>query len=344
MADTIRLPFDATETEIVRALADLPGGGTVILPENRTIAIRSGLRIDVSHRNITLDLNGSTLVKAGDVSVIVGQGEHDDALRVRLGVDGAGNSVATYAARPADLHAGDWVKIIADDKLPGDRFEGNLTSRMGQAMEVLAVSGNTVTFNGALIDQAHYVNNIRASTYHSGEFVVKNGEIVGSQAHPDWNLPLVQLRSVIDAQVENVTVRDGVGRGIGVIDGVNAELTNITAKNLLDGGSAALGIAVSSASSTGTTVRGLYAENVTHAADDDSHRHGAELALYRPLWRRHRHGRGGLGRLRHAQFRLVLAFGIGRRHVRQCDGLRQPRLPDGARHRRRDDGWRRRGQ
>lgn len=270
MADTIRLPFDATETDILQALADLPGGGTVIFPENKTIAIRSGLRIDVADRNIALDLNGSTLVKAGDVSVIIAQGKHDDALKVHLGVDGAGNSVATYAAPPADLQAGDWIKIISDDRLPGDRYEGNLTSRMGQAMQVLGVEGNIVTFNGALIDQAHYVNNIRASTYRSGEIVVKNGEIVGSPRHPDWDMPLVQLRSVVGAQVENVTVRDNVGRGIGVMDGVNAEITGITAKNLLDGSPATLGIAVSSGSSTGTTVRGLYAENVTHAADDDA--------------------------------------------------------------------------
>jgi Ca2+-binding RTX toxin-like protein len=270
MADTIRLPFDATETDILQALAELPGGGTIIFPESKTIAIRSGLRVDAVDRSITLDLNGSTLVKAGDVSVIVAQGGHDDALKVRLGVDAAGNSVATYAAPPADLHAGDWVKIISDDRLPGDRYEGDLTSRMGQAMQVLGVAGNTVTFNGALIDQAQYVNNIRASTYHSGEIVVKNGEIVGSQKHPDWDMPLVQLRSVVDARVENVTVRDNVGRGIGVMDGVNAEMTGITARNLLDGSPATLGIAVSSVSSTGTTVRGLYAENVTHAADDNA--------------------------------------------------------------------------
>ena len=270
MPGTIHLPSDATEADIIEALADLPGGGIIILPENKIITIRSGLQIDVAHRNVTLDLNGSTLRKAGDVSVIVGLGEHGDAVSVKLGANAAGNTVITYAKPQADLAAGDWVKIVSDNKLPGDLPEGNLTTQMGQAMQVLRVDGKTVTFKGALIDQSHYDTNVRASIYGSGELVVRNGEIVGEQKHALWNKPLVQLRSVVDAQVENLTVRDGIGRGISVIDSINAEITNLTAKNLLDGGSAALGIAVSSLSSTGTTVKGLYAEKVTHAADNNS--------------------------------------------------------------------------
>jgi Ca2+-binding RTX toxin-like protein len=270
MAGTIKLPSDATEADIVKAIEDLPNGGTIILPQDKVIAIRSGLDIDVAHRNITLDLNGATLKKAGDVSVITGLGSHDDAASVKLSVNGAGNTVARYAERPEDLKAGDWVKVLSDDRLPGDHMEGKLPTRMGQAMEVAKVEGNVVTFKDALIDQGNYDTNVRASTYRSGELTIKNGDIVGDQKHPGWNLPLVQLRSLVDAQVENVTVRDNVGRGISVVDSVNADLSEVIAKNLLDGGSAALGIAVSSLSSTGTTVSGLYAENITHAADNNA--------------------------------------------------------------------------
>ena len=270
MTGTIHLPSAATEADIIRAIADLPAGGTVVLPENKTITIRSGLQIDVAHRNITLDLNGSMLRKAGDVSVVTGLGESGDAVSVRLGANAAGNTIITYAELPAGLAAGDWVKIVSDDKLPGDRFEGNLSTRMGQAMEVLRVDGKTVTFKGALIDQSHYDTNVRASAYSSGELVVKNGEIVGEQSHALWNKALVQLRSVVDAQVEDLTVRDGIGRGVQVVDSINAEITDLTARNFLDGGSAALAIAVSSVSSIGTTVQGLYAEKVTHAADNNA--------------------------------------------------------------------------
>ena len=270
MTRTIQLPSDATEADIIKALAGLPGGGTIILPENKTISIRSGLDIDVAHRDITLDLNGSTLRKAGDVSVIVGLGERNEAVSVKLDANAGDNTVLTYAKPPADLAVGAWVKIVSDDMLPGARHDGHLPSRMGQAMEVLSIQGNSVTFKGALIDQAHYDTNLRASTYSSGELVVGNGEIVGDLKHPSWNLPLLQLRGVVDAQLETLTVRDNFGRGINVVDSVNAEITNATAKNLLDGGSAALGIGVSSLSSSGTTVKGLYAENVTHAADNNA--------------------------------------------------------------------------
>lgn len=264
---TIQLASNATEADIVRALADLPAGGTLIFPENKTISIRYGLDIDVADRDITIDLNGSTLRRAGDVSVIIGRGEHEDARSVQLGADSNGNAVLTYSSAPHGLQAGDWVKIVSDDRLPGDHLDGNLPSRMGQAMEVTSVDGNTVTFDGALYDQANYRSNLRASAYGSGSLIVKNGEIVGDQQHPTWDLPLLQLRSLIDPQVENLTVRDSFGRGISVVDSIEAELTNITARNLLDGSPSALGIAVSSMSSTGTTVKGLYAENVMHASD-----------------------------------------------------------------------------
>ena len=270
MSRTIQLHADATEADIIRALADLPDGGTIIFPEAKTISIRSGLNIDVTERNITLDLNGSTLRKAGDVSVIIGVGEHDDAASVRLSANGAGNAVVTYSTPPADLAAGDWVKIVSDDKLPGDHLEGSLPSRMGQAMEVLSVAGNTVTFKGALIDQPRYDTNVRASSYVSGELVVTNGDIVGDLRQSSWDMPLLQLRSLVDARVENVTVRDGFGRGINVVDCVDAEITNVAARNLIDGGSATLGIAVSSLSSIGTAITGLYAENVTHATDNNA--------------------------------------------------------------------------
>jgi Ca2+-binding RTX toxin-like protein len=270
MAATIRLASDATEADIIKALADLTSGGTLILPENRTIAIRSGIDIDMSGRDITIDLNGSTLRKAGDVSVITGRGQHDDPVSVKLGMDGGGNTVAFYSKPPEGLSPGDWVKIVADDRLPGDHLDGLLPSRMGQAMEVASVAGNAVTFKGALIDQAHYDSNIRASAYEGGELVIKNGHITGEQDRFWWNMPLVQLRSLVGASVENVTVRDNIGRGISVVDSIDAELTNIIAKNLIDGGSAALGIAVSSLSSIGTTVRGLYAQDVTHAADSNA--------------------------------------------------------------------------
>jgi len=270
MAATIQLTSTATEADIIKALASLKDGGTVMLAKGDSIAISSGLVIDVANRDITLDLNGGTLQKAGNVTVITGVGKHDTAQTVKLGTDAQGNTAITYAKAPAGVVSGSWVKVISDDTLPGDHLDGDNPTRMGQAMEVLRVDGNTVTFKGALIDQWHYDTNVRATSYTSGALVIKNGDIAGDQTHTAWNTPLVQLRSVVDAQISDVTVRDGVGRGINVVDSVNAQITDVTVKNLLDSGSAALGIAVSSLSSSGTTVKGLYAENVTHASDNNA--------------------------------------------------------------------------
>ncbi len=268
MADTIQLASGATENDIIRALDSLRNGGTLILPQNETISISRGLSIDVTHRDITLDLNGSTLAKAGNVTVITGVATHDAAVGVTLGEDASHNTTLTYGHLPDGLTVGSWVKIISDDGLPGDAHDASQTS-MGQALEVESIDGNTVTFKGQLIDQDNYHTNVRASTYQSGELIIKNGDVVGDQTHTSWNTPLVQLRSLVNGQIEDLNVHDGVGRGINVVDGVNNTITDVTVKNLIDGGSAALGIGVSSLASSGTTVNGYYAENVTHAADDN---------------------------------------------------------------------------
>jgi hypothetical protein len=61
LVQDIHLASGATEADIMQALATVESGGTVILPEGETIAISKGLIADISHRDITLDLNGATL-------------------------------------------------------------------------------------------------------------------------------------------------------------------------------------------------------------------------------------------------------------------------------------------
>ncbi len=263
----IRLASGATEADIVQALANMPNGGTLVLPANEIIQIKTGLLVSVTQRDITIDLNGSTLQQAGNVTVISGRGDHAPLQGVSLGADGLGHTMLTYGEMPADLKVGAWVKVVADDVLPGDHLDGTLSTRLGQALQVVAVEGNTVTLGGALNDQALYQTNVRAAAFTSGELTIKNGEIVGDQSQT-WNAPLVQLRNTVSASVEEVTVRDGRGTAISVVNSVNAEVTDAVVKNMLDAGN--LGIAVHSLSSTGTTVQGLFAENVTHAADDNA--------------------------------------------------------------------------
>src|SRR5262245_36951299 len=110
MTTTIQLASGATEADIIRALSSMPAGGTLILPKGETISIKTGISIDVTSRDITLDLNGSTLVKAANVTVITGLAQHDVAVSVSLGLDASGNTTASYSKLPASLTAGSWVK------------------------------------------------------------------------------------------------------------------------------------------------------------------------------------------------------------------------------------------
>lgn len=265
----IQLAPGAREKDIVDALAALPDGGTIILPKDEIIPITSGLNVSVARRDITLDLNGSTLQQAANVSVVTGRGQHTPLESVTLGQNASGNTTVIYDGETTAVTPGSWLKIVSDDVLPGDHLDGNQPTRMGQAMQVLAVDGNTVTLQGALIDQSNYTTNARATPYLSGKLTIKNGEIAADQSQADRTAPLIQMRNTVDPQVESLTIRDASGTGVGIVDSVNAHITDVTAVNLRDV-PGALGIAVHSLSSTGTTVRGLYAENVTHATDNNA--------------------------------------------------------------------------
>ena len=266
MSSIIQLQSGATETDIINALTSLTDGGTVILPPDETIAIKSGLNINVARRDITIDLNGSTLKQGANVSIITGRAEHTPMEQASLSWDAAGHTTVTYANLPDSVVPGTWVKVVADNMLPGDRPDGGEPTRLGQALQVTAVNGNTVTLDGTLIDQDNYRSNVRATEYVSGELVVKNGEIVGNPSIANGAYPLVQLRGLIDAKADDLYIHTGVGKGISVVDGVNNSISDVTIKNMSNG-AGSLGIGVHSLSSTGTTVAGLYAEDVTHAAD-----------------------------------------------------------------------------
>ncbi|WP_088348771.1 calcium-binding protein [Rhodomicrobium sp. R_RK_3] len=264
MVQEIRLASGATEADIIQALATAQTGTTIILAENQTVAISRGLTVNVQNRDITLDLNGSTLQQVGAVGVITAKGQQTTAEHVGVGLDAQGNTTIAYGAPPAALAVGGWVKVVSDDLLPGDKIT-EPGSFMGQAMQITSITGNVVTFKGALIDQSHYQTNVRAAGFQSGEFTVKNGEIIGDTRNFNSTPSLVEFRDTINSHLDNLAIHDGVGMAVSVVNGVNAVVHDLSVINMADG--AIQGVAVHSLSSTGTTVQGLYAQNVTHAAD-----------------------------------------------------------------------------
>lgn len=271
MGQVVKLASGATEQDINRALVALKDGDTLVLPKDAVIKITSGIKVDVSARDITLDLNGSTLQQAGNVTVLNGYGAHVDASAVGLSKNAAGDAVVTYANAQSSLKVGDWIKVFADDGIPHGFQTGDTPTRLGQALQVKAIDGGKVTLDGALVYQESYQTNIRASEYNSGQLVVRNGTVQGDQSHADWKSDLVQIRSAVDAKVEHLTVQNGNSMGINIVDSVDALVQDATVRNLKDNPSQGyLGYAVHSASSTGTTVVGLYADKVRHATDDNA--------------------------------------------------------------------------
>ena len=221
MTDTvIQLSSGATQSDIQAALDSLPSGGTLILPANETILISSGLSIDASARSITLDLNGSTLKQAGDSAVIWVDGRMTTGLSSQVGTDAAGHVTVTYA-NTANVAVGDYIKVFSDDGLPND--QGAVT-RLGQAMKVIGINGDTLILSGTLAYQDLYKTNVRVSQFESGTVNIKNGTVQGDQSHPLWQDALVSVRSTVGTHLDHLTVQDGNSMGINFVNTVNGRV------------------------------------------------------------------------------------------------------------------------
>lgn len=271
MSSQIQLASGADQNDIVNALKTLSGGGTLILPKDSVINITSALLIDVSHRNVTIDLNGSTLQQAGNDKVIFAYGIHGADQNVSFGKTSDGNTVIQYANASSTLKVGDWIKVFSDSGIPYPYKTGAALTRLGQALQIKAISGNTVTFDGSLLYQDQYLKNVRASKYDSGDLTIENGTVQGNQRQATWVNDLVQVRSTVGTVLDNLTVQNSNSMGINVVDSADTLVQDAVVRNLKDDiPKGYYGYGVHSASSVNTTVVGLYAEKVRHATDDNA--------------------------------------------------------------------------
>lgn len=269
MADVFQLQSGANESDIAGIIAQLRSGDTLVLPANERIEIRDGLKIDLTGRDINIDLNGSTLHQAGNASVITASGTMSAGQSVSLDL-GSQNAKLTFSGSIANLKVGDWIKVTADDVLPFDNRNTTEPTRLGQAMQIMSISGNTVEVAGKPLYADQYLTNVRAGEIVSGALKLANGTIQGDQSQPDWNADLVAIRNAVAPVVEHLTVKDGNSMGINLVNTVNAKVVDSVALNLLDDIPLGhYGYGVHSASSLNTTVIGLYAERVRHATDNN---------------------------------------------------------------------------
>ncbi|RIX98438.1 hypothetical protein D3218_17005 [Aureimonas flava] len=262
MAQTIQLGTSATQADIETGLNALKAtGGTLILPKDATIAITKQIVLFLSEHNVTLDLNGSTLVGSGANSILYVDAKPSGLSSVVLGSQD-GNATITYGELPSDLKVGSWVKVVSDDALPGDHIDSTdngQPTRLGQAAEVVAIHGNTVVLKGALVDQTLYQTNVRAATFSTAEFAIKNGTIDGGRGDfqtASTAADLIQLRNVVNAEVSDLNLLNG-SIGVKIVNGVNAEVTDVSAHNVYAG--------VQSSASYSTDINGLFVEHSNHA-------------------------------------------------------------------------------
>ncbi|CAH0356480.1 calcium-binding protein [Sphingobium sp. CECT 9361] len=267
MANTVYLTSGVTAKGVQSAISALKSGDTLILPKNKIFSFTESLKVDVSNRSVTIDLNGATLKQAGDITVLSVLGGHADGASAVLGKNAGGSVTVKYNGASA-VSVGDHVKLYSDDALPNDQ---GATTRLGQALKVTAVNGNTLTLGGDLHYAELYKTNVRASAYEGGTAVVRNGTVLGDQSHPSWTKALVEVRSTVDTQLEHMSVKNGNSMGFNFVDSVNGRLVQSSAINLTDNTAKGhYGYGVHSASSVNTTVDGFYAEKVRHATDDNA--------------------------------------------------------------------------
>lgn len=261
MAVTINLGANAGEAEVRSAIYKLSqSGGSLVFPKDADITLTNTLYLTVAANNVTIDLNGSTLHATGGRDLLVASGVENPLNAVKLGLDAQNNTTVTYAKIPDNLKVGSYIKVTADDALPGDHIDaqdaGNPT-RMGQAAKVVAIEGNTVVLEGQILEQNVYQTNVRASVYTEGQLTVKNGTLdwqaVGSSTTPTSTM--LAVRNLVNPAVENVKFSDAAA-GLKFVNTVEAFAKDIIATNTT--------IAIQSSASLKTVVDGEFAEHVAH--------------------------------------------------------------------------------
>lgn len=261
MAVTINLGANAGEAEVKSAIYKLSqSGGTLVFPKDADISLTNTLYLTVGANNVTIDLNGSTLHQVGGRDLLVASGVESPLSAVKLGLDAQSNTTVTYAKLPDNLKVGSYIKVTADDALPGDHIDaqdaGNPT-RMGQAAKVIAIEGNTVVLEGQILEQNVYQTNVRASVYAEGQLTVKNGTLDSQQSSPDAGQSgtMLAVRSQVNPVVENVKFTDAAA-GVKFVNTVEALGKDIIATNTT--------IAIQSSASLNTEINGEFAEKVAH--------------------------------------------------------------------------------
>ncbi len=184
MAVTINLGANAGEAEVKSAIYKLSqSGGTLVFPKDADISLTNTLYLTVGASNVTIDLNGSTLHQVGGRDLLVASGVESPLSAVKLGLDAHSHTTVTYAKLPDNLKVGSYIKVTADDALPGDHIDaqdaGNPT-RLGQPPRS-SPSRATPGSRGPDPRAECLPDECPRSVYAEGQLTVKNGTLDSHQ-------------------------------------------------------------------------------------------------------------------------------------------------------------------
>jgi len=229
-ADTVITLANATQSALEQAInaAEVGEITRIVLPKGAEIDFNSSFSTkNITGKTVIIDFNGGRI----DLNTNTGlsfEGSHDWIKSVSNLSEANGNAVISFAGGlPGDLAVGDWIKIVSEDTAPGGRTDSR---RMGEAMQVTKIDGNSVTLDGALSAQELYQTDIRAAKYDDGTVWLIDPEINGDLSYqksqisfstmvdpvivsPDLSTsgrPLVTLKDTINAVVTDPQLADGV--------------------------------------------------------------------------------------------------------------------------------------
>lgn len=281
---TIEMSPGSGDTQVAAQMAAAPTDAEICLALGETVVISNTLTMDISNRNLSFNCQGSVLQRNKTGPLIVMQGAEIGTSPFTI----SGNTI-TWTTIPTGLAVGDYVKLTADDDLPGaSHTSTTLRARLGQAVPIVSVNSGAGTsgFSGTLNFSSSYLTNKRGNKITSKVGKIKNCNITGNVGQVTWVEPSIQVRNAINPIVDRVHCVNGLAGCVDFINTVNASLSNTDCRDLLSS-SSGQNYCGHADSSLGTQVTGIYAENTRQpfaASSTDILANTTSLANYGAVW------------------------------------------------------------
>ncbi len=187
-------------------------------------------------RNVTLNLTGVTLIRtAPGVNLVTLRGGFAPQVLVTsvtvtsTVIDSVATpvTVLTYTA-PHGLAAGDVIKLISDDPIPGGRWTSTtMRPRMGQFMRVYSVDGLAATLHGVPVRVASYATNVRSAKCRKGSANLRGGTFDVTDAMltaANRSTYVVRMESLISSRIDDVVVERAVGPAVQLRSNLHARV------------------------------------------------------------------------------------------------------------------------